>query len=128
MDFYILDDEHQPVKVDSLVWAAWRESDRTRKKSQVGLDQLESAVISTVFLGLDHNWRGGLPILFETMVFASVPEHDVDQHMWRYSTWDEAVAGHKAAVRLCKELDAAIQAEAGVHVKELLAKLKVKPT
>ncbi len=30
---------------------------------------------------------------FETMVF----EDDVSGDMWRYSTWDEAMEGHKAA-------------------------------
>lgn len=27
-------------------------------------------VVSTVFLGLDHNWGGGKPLLFETMIFS----------------------------------------------------------
>lgn len=30
------------------------------------------------------------PLLFETLIFGG--EHDGD--MWRYSTWDEAKAGH----------------------------------
>ena len=47
--------------------------------------------ISTVFLGLNHNFLNeGPPLLFETMVFGGV----ADEEMQRYETWDEAVAGH----------------------------------
>ncbi len=56
--------------------------------------------VSTVFLGLDHNHTGkGPPLLFETMVFGG-PLHD---EQWRYCTWEEAEAGHKAAVKLATE-------------------------
>jgi len=55
-----------------------------------------SADVSTVFLGLDHGWGDGPPILFETMIFGG--PHD--QRQWRYSTIEEAREGHKAAVRL----------------------------
>lgn len=48
-------------------------------------------VISTVFLGLDHNFLDrGPPHLFETLVFGG--EHAYE--MMRYATWDEAVQGH----------------------------------
>ena len=54
--------------------------------------------VSTVFLGIDHNFGGkGKPILFETMVFGKgdlVP----DNWMARYCTWEQAEAGHKAIV------------------------------
>jgi hypothetical protein len=46
--------------------------------------------ISTVFLGLDHSFGEGKPLLFETMVFGG----KFDQETNRYSTWDEAEAGH----------------------------------
>lgn len=47
--------------------------------------------ISTVWLGLDHNFGGGAPILFETMVFGF---DGADNYMQRYSTEEEARAGH----------------------------------
>jgi hypothetical protein len=54
--------------------------------------------VSTVFLGLDHNFlRTGPPVLFETMIFG-VPF--VSEWQRRYCTWDEAVDGHKAACRV----------------------------
>ena len=47
--------------------------------------------ISTVFLGIDHNWDGGAPLLFETMVFGG----ELDESQERCSTWEEAVAMHR---------------------------------
>lgn len=49
--------------------------------------------VSTVFLGLDHGF-GGPPIVFETMVFTDGKGGDME----RYSTYDEAMAGHKVMV------------------------------
>lgn len=54
--------------------------------------------VSTVFLGLDHQWMPDLPpLLFETMVF---PECDVCE---RYSTWEQAVAQHDQIVAAERE-------------------------
>ena len=49
--------------------------------------------ISTVFLGLDHNMFGdGPPLVFETMIFREGDGNET----FRWSTWDEAMEGHKA--------------------------------
>lgn len=54
----------------------------------------ESSIwVSTVWLGLDHGW-GDAPIIFETMVFGNVDELED-----RYSTEEDALAGHVAIVR-----------------------------
>jgi hypothetical protein len=60
----------------------------------VGSTSIGEVHVSTVFLGLDHSFGDGPPLLFETMVFRG--EHD--QAQWRYTTWDEAESGHKAVV------------------------------
>lgn len=52
--------------------------------------------VSTVWLGLDHRWGKGQPLIFETMVFYQ-GESDLD--MQRYSTEAEAIVGHKALVK-----------------------------
>jgi aminoglycoside phosphotransferase family enzyme len=49
--------------------------------------------ISTVFLGLDHSFDEGRPLLFETMTFGG-QEHD-QRICERCTTWDEAVAQHE---------------------------------
>lgn len=51
-----------------------------------------SISVSTVFLGIDHGYNGQV-LLFETMIFGG--EHDGYQE--RYTTWEEAVSGHKIA-------------------------------
>lgn len=51
--------------------------------------------VSTVFLGLDHNYCGGPPICFETMVFGG--KHNDYQE--RYATWAEAERGHRRIVK-----------------------------
>jgi hypothetical protein len=53
-------------------------------------------MVSTVFLGIDHNFGNGPPLLFETMVFGG----EYDGYCKRYSTWEEAEGGHKTACAL----------------------------
>lgn len=55
-----------------------------------------SVDVSTVFLGLDHNWGGGPPLLFETMIFTD----GEGGYCRRYSAWEEAEAGHWETVRM----------------------------
>jgi hypothetical protein len=53
------------------------------------------AEISTVWMGIDHNFSGeGPPIIFETMVF----DGEMDGYQWRYATEAEAIAGHDEVV------------------------------
>lgn len=56
--------------------------------------------ISTVFIGLDMaSGHSPAPVVFETMIFSA----DNDGELYRrYSTWEEAVAGHAAA---CKSVE-----------------------
>lgn len=83
--------------LDLLAWARWMEGNRGKR--HVADDRLTGEVdgesvairISTVFLGVDHNWFDRSdPLLFESMIFGG--PHDGDQ--WRYASWDEAEAGH----------------------------------
>ena len=90
----MLDANHEPRAATLQEWSAMfeRSFDETRRVKSTNLGDIH---VSTVFLGMDHNWSGeGGPVLFETMVFRG----DFDEHMWRWRTWDEAVAGHDAIV------------------------------
>lgn len=83
---------HEPTPLDDLLmWADWfGTADR-----HVGIEERDGIKVSTVFLGLDHNFLlDGPPLLFETMVFGG--EFEGEQE--RYSTWDEAELGHRAMV------------------------------
>ncbi len=65
---------------------------------RVGFDSLSNGLeISTVWMGLDHNFGGGRPLIFETMVFAN--GRGSDFNMARYSTLEEARLGHKMFVK-----------------------------
>ena len=62
----------------------------------VGRDDIGQWHVSTVFLGVDHQFYGGPPLLFETMIFSHHdPRHEADESTWRYTTWEEAEAGHR---------------------------------
>lgn len=54
------------------------------------------ANVSTVFLGLDHNWGNGPPILWESMAF-NVPG-EPDELVERYESRIAAVGGHQVMV------------------------------
>lgn len=96
-DHYILNDDGTITTVpDLLTWArAFEKSSR-----QIANDQLpENVRVSTIFLGIDHNFAlDGPPLLFETMIFGG--PHD--QYQDRYATKEEAIAGHAKALALAK--------------------------
>ena len=82
----------QPITRDE--WAQmWAGDQETRR---VAFDNLDSAAeVSTVWLGLDHGFGRGAPLIYETMIFGG----PFDQHAWRYSTEDGALNGHRRVVR-----------------------------
>lgn len=54
-------------------------------------------LVSTVWLGVNHAFGGGRPVLFETMVFGWPTPSDYE--MVRYHTKEEARVGHAKMVR-----------------------------
>lgn len=66
--------------------------------------------VSTIFLGIDHNFgRGGRPLIFETMVANQnwigkfwnwLGKSDWESYQVRYATEEEALAGHERAKKL----------------------------
>lgn len=80
-----------PVAVDLMTWAVAM-NDRGNRIASTQLTR--KCWVSTIFLGLDHNFSGGEPILFETMIFGG----PLDGEQWRYHTYDEAKRGHVEAV------------------------------
>jgi len=85
------------VTCNSLMeWVEWFET-ASRK---VVHDEINEIMISTVFLGLDHNFsRRGDPLLFVTLVF--FPNGETGR-MRRYFTWGEAEQGHKQITDLIR--------------------------
>jgi hypothetical protein len=101
--YYRLKPDHsvEPVDVrtedDLVAWAreVWGDADDAVDRRRVAYAELAPGIsVSTVFLGLDHSFGRGPPLVFETMVFDDYLTGDC----WRWSTWDEAVEGHNRAV------------------------------
>ena len=93
--YYILKDKKVIPVNDVLEWAKmFEKQDRIVTEDNIG-----EVRISTVFLGLNHRFGKGKPLIFETMVF----EGELDQEMDRYSTYEEAEKGHKFMVKRVKE-------------------------
>lgn len=102
---YILNPDHSISSTEDVIeWGRWFEGDPNKRI--VAQEQVGEALVSTVFLGIDHNFlnKGYPPILFETMVFRGEKGGEMD----RYATWDEAVEGHE---RMCATLTSGLSRE-----------------
>ena len=98
MRSYIFDNEGNPVEEPNLTkWGEWF-SDNDSKRI-VKQDTIGDVLVSTVFLGLDHNFEGGIPLLYETMIFQKGKSRDYQD---RYSTKEEALEGHERAIKHVK--------------------------
>jgi len=98
MRYYTLNSLGDPVPEPDLArWSIWMNSaDR-----HVAKDEIDGVCISTVFLGLDHNYFGeGLPVLWETMIFSHGRSwaEGLDEYQQWYTSLADAKAGHKEAV------------------------------
>lgn len=71
--------------------------------ARVARDEEDGKVVSTVFLGYDHDGVAGLsdpnmlPLIYESMTFG-LPDGDEPQE--RYRTREDALAGH---AQMCRE-------------------------
>jgi len=74
---------------------------QNKEARRVALTKIaEDVEVSTVFLGLDHNFGDrNKPILFETLVFGG----PMDGSMRRYENWIEAEQGHQEMVDKVRE-------------------------
>ena len=95
MHLYILKDG-KPVRCDDTIeWGRWFENPENRRIAE---NDVNGVVISTVFLGIDHAYNGGEPILYETMVFGG----EFDRECERYRSREESLAGHSEWVEKVK--------------------------
>lgn len=77
LERYILNEHGEPEKpMSDQHWSWWMlNADRTVEKETIG-----DSMVSTVFLGIDHNWSGqGPPVLWETMVFGGILDMEQDR-------------------------------------------------
>jgi hypothetical protein len=98
MKYYKLTKEKEVVECDLHEMGRQYENNEERIVSQ---NQVGNFWVSTVFLGMDHNFKeDGPPLVFETIVF---PYEDGkvafnEKYMERCCTWQEAVAQH---IKIC---------------------------
>ena len=99
MKYYILNDDHSISET----------SDRIEFEKQfpkiVKQETIDGYFISTVFLGIDHDWNnayndGGKPLLFETMIFNRTTNQNnyLDDYCERSRSYDQALENHKIAI------------------------------
>jgi hypothetical protein len=95
---YILNDDGDPVpEPDLLKWEAWFGDTAKRRLARTEIGG--GVFVSTVFLGTDHGWGSGKPVLWETMVFGG----PLNEEQVRYHTRAEALAGHEEMVKRARE-------------------------
>jgi predicted LPLAT superfamily acyltransferase len=90
-DKYILDGHKARRCNDLMKWAEWFETADCRVAETVVGDKR----VSTVFIGLDHQFGDGPPLIFETMIFGLA---DDGEYQTRCETWEEAEEMHRVAV------------------------------
>lgn len=90
---------HKVVRCDVETWGEWFENickgDDPMAGRRVGATHIDDTCVSTVFIGLDHQYEPlGSALWFETMIMRG----PLDGEMRRYTRWNEAEAGHKRMV------------------------------
>lgn len=71
------------------------------KNKRVELTHVGNCSVSTVFLGLDHNYsQVGPPIVYETMVFCR--DDFQECYARRYATEEESMLGHRLAIEFTR--------------------------
>ena len=96
-NYYAKLDGHKVVPVASLLEIAGLYETRDARRV-AKTDVTKDIMVSTVFLAINHSYGHGPDLWFETMIFGG-PHSEFCN---RYTTWEEAVAGHELAVRLAK--------------------------
>lgn len=100
---YILDATGQAIPCDHVgIWRQWFDTtDRT-----LALDILPSGTrVETIFLSLNHAFRPGPPVLWETTV-----EGGLAPMMVRYTSGMAALNGHEQLVNTIRQGEAALAA------------------
>lgn len=86
----------KPIKATIEEYSKW--ISKNPKQKVVKQELIKDSKVSTVFLGLDHSWESDTPVLWETMIFGGKE----DMYQDRYTSYKDAVIGHKKAVNLVK--------------------------
>ena len=89
--------EHYDREGRPISMAQWAILFGDKDYQRVKATEIGDVTVSTVWLGMNHQWGDGPPLIFETLVFNG--PHDGE--MARYSTEAAALEGHKA---MCEQV------------------------
>ena len=96
MTYYILNGDKTTTQVSAIDYWTWVREDKGFIARRVNETLIGDIRVSTVFLGLDHNYFGGPPHIFETMSFGTPLGHE--EHCERCSTYLQALTQHALIV------------------------------
>jgi hypothetical protein len=98
---YVIEGGRPVPARDTVDWCLFFEAPSNRR---VRSTRLPGVWVSTVFLGLDHGFGRGAPVLWETMVFVEkdLPWDEIHEQQRRYSSRRAAVEGHDETVQLVR--------------------------
>lgn len=100
--FWILDGCTPRHPADMQEYVEFMECRGSIDRRRVARTELDKrCCVSTVFLPVNHSWKPGPPVLFETMVFCE-DDPMLDEIQERYHTYHEAEQGHERYVRMAR--------------------------
>lgn len=90
MDYFDRDGKPMPDDWHDTKVHGRKYSDSYHTGKRVARTVVGEITVSTVWLGLDHDFNTGVPIIFETMTFGDPWNNEME----RYSTEEDAIRGH----------------------------------
>lgn len=99
---YILEGHRVVPEPDIMKFAIWigilhKMNGHVVQQTTIQFCGFNIVFISTVFLGIDHNYNlEGPPLVFETMIFGGIK----DGQQFRFSTWEDAESFHHELVKV----------------------------
>lgn len=97
--YYKLDENKNAIECSCEDWAQQYEDMSNSNKKHVAYDEINGYIVSTIWLGLNHDlFDAEPPLVFETMIFEGGDRRQ-DIYCGRYSTWQQAEEGHKLAIQ-----------------------------
>lgn len=100
MTMYKLNDDYTTTKISD---PAEFSATLTDAKRFIKCTHVNEYRVSTVFFGIEYNFGDScFPVLFETMIFEGDGWHDL--YCQRYSSYEEALNGHKQMVLKAADL------------------------
>lgn len=101
-EWYRLNKDMSVTKLAPLQYPD-KEDEAIKRQTQLTTYLQDGFWVSTVFLGLDHSWGGGPPLLWESMVFNKNDDKMHEYDCQRYPSYKLATLGHAKLVTKIKQ-------------------------